>query len=209
MPKNKVDNPRIKQKGPVQQGLKEAGVKGPRSFKGSDFRDFPRLVVQMNGPRPRPQRPMRAPEERPDETDEPSEGFARPVRGMGLGAYEGGRESIQPQMDAYRTAVHSAYADGTLSPEERQGLRQQRRGLRQGARQYKRQHPLQMGLGAKLGLHKQEEGRTWPKSPAAPGQSIPSMERMRQLQEQFRAGKMTAQQILEALGFTGQLPEEE
>ena len=203
----KMDNPRIKQKGPVERGLKEAGVKGPRSFKGSDFRDFPKLVVQMNGPRPRPQRVDR-PEPPPGGAgapEGPQQSFARPLRGMGLGGYEGGREAVQPQMDAYRTAVHSAYDDGTLTPEERTGLRQQRRGIRTDVRSYKRQHPLQMGLGAKLGLQKQEGLQQVGGVPTQAGHpaSPPDLQRLRQ---EWEAGRMTPQQILEALGFTGLLP---
>lgn len=220
------DNPRIKQNGPVQEGLREskqAEVKTPRSFKGSDFQDFPRLVVQINRPRPRP-RVDKQPDTPPESpSGEPSEGFARPLRGMGVGRYDDLRSQMQPQMDSYRTAVHDAYADNTITPEERKGLRQQRRGLRQDVRQYRSSHPLQMGLGARVREMAQgdREGGIGPqvKQMAKPEPSLPkmggisgdiarpSMERLRQLQELWKAGHIAPEQLLAALGFTGKLPE--
>lgn len=229
MPRNRndriergVDNPRIKP---------EPQVQGPRQFAGSDFRDFPRLVVQLG--RPRPQRPARAPEApapppgAPSAASaEPKEGFARPLRGMGMGQYEGFRESAQPAISAYRTSVHDAYADGTITPEEQKALRQQRRGLRQDAQQYRNQHPLQMGLGSRVkelaqgdrtgGIgetvksmaHSPDvvQGQQWPKSTTAPNTQHLSLENLRQLQEAWKSGTMTPEQVLEALGFTGRLP---
>lgn len=220
-----IDNPRIK---PERQPERpQAGVVTPRTYKGSDFRDFPRLVVQLG--RPRPKARVGGAARSHDEADpsaapssDPKEGFARPLRGMGVNRYDGLRDEMKPQLESYRSSLHDAYKDDGISEEERKALRGQRRDLRQDVREYKSKNPLQMGLGAKMEdmvrsrpVREMDEikGRTpgvvkgqQDPSPAGGPVGQLSIDQIRELQEAWKSGRMSPEEILAALGFTGKMP---